>query len=68
MNVLANRLRLNDLVARHARALAGSAPYIGLVTMPRDSDDDFPTNGGRAVERLWLTATYLGLLFSPSPA
>ena len=64
MNVLANRLRMNDLVARHARALAGSAPYIGLVTMPRDSDDDF-LNGGRAVERLWLTAAYLGLAFQP---
>jgi len=64
MNVLANRLRLNDMVARHARALTRSAPYIGLVTMPGDGDDDF-RDGGRAVERVWLTAAYLGLAFQP---
>lgn len=64
VNALANRLRLNDLVARHARNLTKSAPCIGLVTMPEDGDEDF-RDGGRALERLWLTATHLGLAFQP---
>lgn len=64
MNVAASRLRINDLVAVHAKALAQSAPTIGLVTMPGDSDVDF-LEGGRAVERVWLTAAYLGLGFQP---
>lgn len=63
-NALANRLRVNDMVALHARALVRSAPYAGLVTMPGDGDGDF-RDGGRAVARVWLTAAYLGLDFQP---
>jgi molybdopterin/thiamine biosynthesis adenylyltransferase len=64
VNVLANRSRLNDMVALHARALIRSAPFVGLVTMPGDGDADF-REGGRAVARVWLTAAYLGLDFQP---
>ena len=41
-----------------------SASAIGLITMPEYSIDSF-FEGGRAVERVWLTATHEGIAFQP---
>jgi hypothetical protein len=43
---------------------AASASAIGLITMPSYSIDNF-FDGGRAVERVWLTAAHEGIAFQP---
>lgn len=48
------------------KAIAG-ASAVGLLTMPTAHRVDY-FNGGRAVERCWLTATELGLAFHPMTA
>lgn len=41
-----------------------SASAVGLITMPQSFSGDY-LNGGRAVERLWLMATHLGISMQP---
>jgi hypothetical protein len=47
-----------------AQKSVGSASAIGLITMPEFSSLSYFT-GGRAVERIWLTATGLGISMQP---
>ncbi len=46
-----------------AKALAASSA-VGCLTVPRKGPETF-VDGGRALQRLWLTATSLGLGFQP---
>lgn len=41
-----------------------SASAVGLITMPKFASTDY-LNGGRAVERLWLTAAHIGVSMQP---
>lgn len=50
-----------------SRKAIAAASAVGLLTMPGARPADYFT-GGRAVERLWLTATELGLAFHPMTA
>lgn len=66
MNIL-NRLGMGRAVAHHAaRGMAGSAAA-GLLTVSGSGPKDFFL-GGRALQRIWLTATAHGLSFQPMTA
>lgn len=63
----ANMLGLGRLVAFHSRQALEESPLAGLVFTHGHSDLDF-LSGGMALERVWLTATRLGLAFQPMTA
>lgn len=63
----ANMLGLGRLVAFHSRQSMARSPLAGLVCVPSPETKDFLV-GGMALERLWLTATSLGLAFQPMTA
>ena len=52
---------------RLARKSISAASAIGLITMPAFSSNDY-LSGGRAVQRLWLTATDNGVSLQPMVA
>lgn len=62
---LANRFGLGNLVANIGRDSILSSSAVGLLTMPTDSAADF-LQGGRAWQRVWLTATAHGLALQPN--
>ncbi len=64
---LANRLGMGQMVARTAARWARQSSAMGLLTI-RNKDTKARLMGGRAIERLWLTATRLGLSFQPMTA
>ncbi|KIH75852.1 Nitroreductase family protein [Geoalkalibacter ferrihydriticus] len=55
---------LSKKITKQAEKLCRSASAIGLVTIAEDGNADF-VNGGRAMERVWLEATRLGLQLHP---
>ena len=61
------RLRLHGLVANSQRDLARRCPVFGLLTAPGHTLADYFA-GGRAMERMWLRATSLGLKLHPMTA
>lgn len=63
----ANMIGLGRLVALHSRQAIEESPLAGLVFTHGHSDADFLA-GGMALERVWLTATRLGLAFQPMTA
>ncbi|MDP3956530.1 MAG: hypothetical protein Q8P97_00865 [bacterium] len=60
MNLL-NKLGMARLIARDNAKIYSSASAMGIIVVP-DTDDAFIT-AGRAMERIWLMATHLGLSF-----
>jgi hypothetical protein len=62
---LANRCGIGNLVANIGRASILSSSAVGLLTMPGDAPLDF-FRGGRAWERVWLTAAAHGLALQPN--
>lgn len=60
----ANRIGISNKVAAIGREAMTSASAVGLLTMPGDTPRDY-LRGGRALERLWLTATTLGWTLQP---
>lgn len=57
-----------DKMVKMFRKSIDAASAIGLISMPSGSNKDL-FNGGRALQRVWLAATSLGLAFQPqSPA
>ena len=58
------KIGLPKLVAATTKKLYASCGAIGLLTIPSNSDTDFVV-GGRMLQRMWLTATQLGLSLQP---
>ncbi|MCW3122793.1 MAG: hypothetical protein JWQ38_2285 [Flavipsychrobacter sp.] len=50
-----------------SRAAVGSASAIGIISMPGSSSEDY-ISGGRAMERMWLTATKNNIAIHPMMA
>lgn len=63
----ANLLGLGSLVAAHSQRSMHKSPLAGLVCADSPSRMDF-LKGGMALERVWLTATRLGLALQPMTA
>ena len=63
----ANLVGLGRLVALNSRLSMARSPLAGLVCVPSPEPRDFLV-GGMAIERIWLTATSLGLAFQPMTA
>ncbi len=59
-----NRFGLSNVFAKQAKHTYLSAPAFGVVAVQGDSDVDF-VKAGRILERVWLSATSLGLSFQP---
>jgi len=59
-----SKIGLPKLVAATTKKLYASCGAIGLITIPGNSDKDFLA-GGRILQRMWLTATQLGLSLQP---
>ena len=57
-------LGLSKIMAKDTSTLYANSPLIGAVVISDDKDESF-INGGRAIQRLWLTTTALGLSFQP---
>lgn len=64
---LANWIGFSRSVASQAAREVAESSAIGLLSVDSDSVPDLIA-GGRAMERLWLTATSLGLAFHPTAA
>jgi nitroreductase len=62
---IANALGFSRLVGRQAKQEVCRSGAVGFLTIPRAELPDFVV-GARALERLWLTATRLGLCFHPT--
>jgi molybdopterin/thiamine biosynthesis adenylyltransferase len=63
----ANMLGLGRLVAVHSLMSMRKSPLAGLVCVDSPAREDF-LKGGMALERVWLTATRLGLALQPMTA
>jgi len=63
----ANRLGIGRLAAIHSRLTMARSPLAGLLCLPSPSRADFLA-AGMALERVWLTATRLGLAVQPMTA
>ena len=63
----ANRLRIGRLVAMNARLGVLNASGVGLLTVKGTEIENF-LSGGRALERLWLTFTRMGISLQPMAA
>lgn len=63
LNVL-NKFGINRAVSSYSYKSMKSAGSVGLITMDGNSPEDY-INGGRAFERVWLTAVSRGLAFQP---
>jgi hypothetical protein len=63
----ATRIGLHRLIANSQRDLARRCAVFGLLTAPGPGLSDFFT-GGRAMVRVWLRATALGLKVHPMTA
>jgi nitroreductase len=59
-----NRIGFHTLVATQNAATNATAGGIGILVIPGLSPLDF-VRAGRTLERVWLTATHLGLSFQP---
>lgn len=59
-----SKIGLPKLVAATTKKLYASSGAIGLLSIPSNSDADFVV-GGRILQRMWLTATQLGLSLQP---
>ncbi len=59
-----NRLGLSRLLPLRSYLFYRRSAAIGMLQMPGTSPEDFVT-GGRVLQRIWLTATSLGLSFQP---
>jgi len=59
-----SQMRFFDLFGTYNRTVYESAAAMGCITIPTDSPEDY-VNAGRSFERLWLTATKLGLSLQP---
>lgn len=57
-----NIMGISRIVAKNAEKLAMSASEIGMVTISGSGDEDYIL-AGRALQRVWLEATRLGLSF-----
>jgi hypothetical protein len=64
---LANLLGLGRLEAMHSALGIRNSPAAALLTVAGSSEADFVA-GGRALERVWLTLTRLGLAVQPMTA
>lgn len=62
---LANLLGFSRGVQRQATAEVMKSGAVGFITVPAAEAEMF-VQGGRAFERMWLTATRLGLCFHPT--
>jgi nitroreductase len=63
MNAL-NKFHIAKFISRENGKLYASASAIGIVVMPNNTKKDF-IMAGRMMQRIWLTATKLGLSFHP---
>lgn len=62
-----NKLGLSKLIAKDNASVFAASPALGAVTIEQASPKAF-VEAGRAIQRLWLTATSLGLGFQPVTA
>ncbi len=62
---MANRIGVGTMVANVGRNSILNSSAVALLTMPTDSALDF-LQGGRAWQRVWLTATAHGLALQPN--
>jgi hypothetical protein len=62
---LANWMGFSRIVAKQAAGEVASSGAVGLLTVGDASQRSF-LEGGRALERIWLTGTSLGLCFHPT--
>ncbi len=62
--LLLTRLGLHRVIAKENGAVNASAAAIGIVSV-RSLEPTELVRAGRAIERIWLTATSLGLSFQP---
>lgn len=62
---MANRIGIGNMVAGIGRDSILNSSAVALLTMPTDSASDF-LQGGRAWQRVWLTATAHGLALQPN--
>ncbi|WP_243361495.1 ThiF family adenylyltransferase [Fundidesulfovibrio terrae] len=63
----ANVLGIGRLVALHSKQSIAKSPLAGLVCVESTAREDI-VRGGMALERVWLTATRLGLAIQPMTA
>jgi len=63
----ANMLGVGRLVALHSKQSIAASPLAGLLCVESSSPQDV-VKGGMALERVWLTATRLGLALQPMTA
>ncbi len=61
----ANRLGFSRTIGRQAAKEIRNSGAVGCLTVP-GSGESYVIEGGRALERMWLTATSLGLCFHPA--
>lgn len=66
MNIV-NKIGMGRMVAMHSLQSIMKSAGAGLITVPGVRAEDF-LHGGRALERLWLTCTQLGISFQPMTA
>jgi nitroreductase len=59
-----NKFGINRIISGQSYRLMKSAPAVGIITMDNNTPEDY-INGGRAFERIWLTAASRGLAFQP---
>ncbi|MBI4099355.1 nitroreductase family protein [Candidatus Parcubacteria bacterium] len=62
-----NKVGLSAFLPTQSAKLYGASSAIGLIVMPDDSDASF-LEAGRIFERLWLTATSVGVSLQPITA
>lgn len=62
-----NKLGLAKMVAKEDAKLYSSGAAVGAIIIPEDTKENF-IFAGRAMERVWLKATALGLAFHPVSA
>ncbi len=62
-----NRFGLSQSIATQSARVYAASSAIGILTIPADTDDQF-LEAGRALQRLWLTATSVGVSMQPVTA
>lgn len=65
---LVNKVRGGRALERPSRKAIAAASAVGLLTVPGGHTPQAMYEGGRALQRLWLTATALGYAFQPMTA
>lgn len=62
-----NRLNFGRLISSQTASLYGASSAIGCIVIPSNTDAEY-IMAGRALQRVWLTATVLGMSLQPVAA